>query len=86
MYEEDGEIKVQFRKKVKLEDIIGTVTSKEKTDAVKLKKWLKEEKNYKDDGLIFVDSTKEQRIFLTIFKIILQLYQLILNNLILIMY
>ena len=37
-YEEDGEIKVQFRKKVKLEDVIGSVTSKEKTDAVELKK------------------------------------------------
>lgn len=48
-YEEDGEIKVQFRKRVKLEDIIGIVTTKEKTDAVKLKKMAQRGEKYKGD-------------------------------------
>jgi len=36
--EEKGEIKVRVRKKKTLEDIIGIVSGKEKTDAVVLKK------------------------------------------------
>ncbi len=48
-YEEDGEIRVQFRKKVKLEDVIGSVTLKEKTDAVKLKKMAQRGEKYKGD-------------------------------------
>lgn len=48
-YEEDGEIRVQFRKKVKLEDVIGSVTLKEKTDAVQLKKMAQRGEKYKGD-------------------------------------
>lgn len=36
--EEKGEIKVRVRKRKTLEDIIGIVSGKEKTDAVELKK------------------------------------------------
>jgi len=36
--EEKGEIKIRVRKKKTLEDIIGIVSGREKTDAVELKK------------------------------------------------
>ena len=46
-YEENGEIKVHFRKKVKLEDVIGSVTLEEETDALKLKKMAQRGEKYK---------------------------------------
>ena len=38
--DEDGNPKVNFRKKVKVEDIIGLIKTDEKTNSVKLKKEL----------------------------------------------
>ncbi|MDR2967364.1 MAG: AbrB/MazE/SpoVT family DNA-binding domain-containing protein [Methanobacteriaceae archaeon] len=41
--EDNGEIKIKFREKSKLRDIIGIINTKNPTNAVKLKKMTKDE-------------------------------------------